>query len=38
MYNAKEHRYTTIIEGNDEFKLTQIENNILSYDSKTIEL
>ena len=38
MYNAKECRYTTIIEGNNEFKLIQIENNILSYDNTTIEL
>ena len=38
MYNAEKRTYSTIIEGNNEFKIIQIEDNKLFYDESVIDL
>lgn len=38
MYNAEERRYSTIVEGKENFKLIKIENKKLYYDEKIINL
>lgn len=38
IYNAEERKYSTLVEGKDEFKIVKIENNKLYYDEKMLEL
>lgn len=37
-YNLTNNTYTTLIKGNKEFKITNLQNNILEYDDKRLEL
>lgn len=38
VFNTKYRKYGTILTGDEEFKLTELENGILKYDEKTIKL
>lgn len=38
LYNCENRKETTIITGNDDFKINSIENNKLKYDEKEIEI